>query len=386
MKIGYDAKRVFQNFTGLGNYSRTLLHTMAKYYPENDYYLFTPKLNDNTRVQEFLKTDKYIIHSPQKGFKFFRSLWRSMGISFLLESGNIDIYHGLSHELPFFLPKKIKTVVTIHDLIHLRYPSQYRWFDRQIFTLKSKYACKVADVIVAISEQTKRDIVAFYKIDERKIRVIYQSCHEQYYRDAINPVFENSKKDAINRVPTFPQRYILYVGTVNERKNALTLIQAFEKIKDRTDADLLIIGGGSEYYSKVKAYVNENNLSSRIHLKPVVDFAEMPQIYRNAEIFAHPSVFEGFGIPIIEALYCGVPVVCSEGSCFPEAAGKYSKFVEPFNVDSWAETLLELLNNPSEQKKMREEGLKFVQKFNEDVIAKQWNVLYNSLLNYKLTL
>ena len=250
----------------------------------------------------------------------------------------------------------------------MRYPSQYGWFDRQIFTLKSKYACQVADVIVAISEQTKRDIVAFYKIDERKIRVIYQSCHEQYYTAAIK------------RVPTFPQPYILYVGTVNERKNALTLILAFEKIKDRTDADLLIIGGGSEYYSKVKSYVKNNNLSHRIHLKPVVEFDLMPSIYRNSEIFAHPSVFEGFGIPIIEALYCGVPVVCSEGSCFPEAAGRYSKFVEPFNVDAWAETLLELLNNPSEQKRMAEEGLKFVQKFNDTVIAEQWNEFYCSLL------
>ncbi len=373
MKIGYDAKRAFQNFTGLGNYSRTLLQTLSKYFPENEYHLYTPKLSDNKRVVEFLNSNSYAVHSPQNIFKFFRSAWRSFVIGSELKKNNIQIYHGLSHELPFFLPKNIKTVVTVHDLIHLRYPEQYGWFDRKIFTFKSKYACKIADIIVAISEQTKRDIVDFYKIDDIKIRVIYQSCHEQYSKP-------NLKAHSINHVSTFPKRYILYVGTVNERKNALTLIRAYEKIMNKTTTDLVVIGSGGEYFTKVENYVKENNLAHRIHLKPIVDFADMPSIYSHAEIFAHPSVFEGFGIPIIEALYCGVPVVCSSGSCFAEAAGANSKFVEPFDVDNWAKTLLELLNNATEQKIMREVGLKFVQKFNDDVITQQWNALYQSIL------
>ena len=385
MKISFDAKRAFQNFTGLGNYSRTLLQTLSKFYPENEYHLFTPKLSNNERIKEFLKSDGYIFHSSPGVFQFFKSLWRSVGISIFLKKSDIQIYHGLSHELPFFLPKKIKTVLTIHDLIHLRYPNQYGWFDRKVFTFKSRYACRVADVIVAISEQTKRDIVSFYKIDANKVRVIYQSCHEQYqnfsnYLDIVNP--NDIKKNFLTIYEKYnlPKHYILYVGTINERKNALTLIRAYEKIMNQTDADLVIIGNGSDYYIKVKNYLNENNLAHRVHLKPVVDFRDIPSIYWNAEIFAHPSVFEGFGIPIIEALYCGVPVVCSSGSCFAEAAGVNSKFVEPFDVDAWAKTLLELLNNPTEQKTMREAGFKFVQKFKNDVIAQQWNALYQSLL------
>ena len=385
MKIGYDAKRAFQNFTGLGNYSRTLLLSMAKYFPENEYHLYAPKLNNNKRVVEFLNSSSYIIHSPQSIFKFFKSAWRSFKIGAELKNSDIKIYHGLSHELPFFLPKKIKTVVTIHDLIHLRYPKQYGWIDRQIFTFKSKYACKLADVIVAISDQTKRDIIEFYKIDTQKIKVIYQSCHEQYqnFQNYLVVTHSNEVKNNFSFVREkykLPQRYILYVGTVSERKNALTLIKAFEKIMNETDSDLVIVGHGSDYYSKIKNYVSENKLGHRIHLNPIVDFADMPSIYSQAEIFAHPSVFEGFGIPIIEALYCSVPVACSFGSCFAEAAGANSKFVEPFDVDDWAKTLLELLNNPEEKKLMRETGLKFVQRFNDIVIAEQWNKLYKSLL------
>ena len=180
MQIGFDAKRAFNNFTGLGNYSRTLIETLAHFYPENTYHLFTPNLNTNPRIAAFSKNPSLKIHTPSFPFNKISPLWRSYFINKDILSSGVQIFHGLSHELPIGLSKKIKQVVTVHDLIQERYPQYYTAIDRKIFTLKLKQACHQADIIVAISEQTKRDIIEFLKIDAEKIQVIYQSCHQQF--------------------------------------------------------------------------------------------------------------------------------------------------------------------------------------------------------------
>ena len=179
MNIGFDAKRAFTNFTGLGNYSRTLIETLVRYYPDNAYHLFTPKTNDIPNF-DFIKTQPSIsIHTPlsvgtplEQYLRAFHPFWRSFSIKNEIEKANIDVFHGLSHELPFRMPKNVKTVVTIHDLIHERFPEYYPYIDRKIYSFKFKKACEMADVVVAISEQTKQDIVDFYKIDAHKILCI----------------------------------------------------------------------------------------------------------------------------------------------------------------------------------------------------------------------
>ena len=184
MKIGFDAKRLFNNYTGLGNYSRTLVKNYAQS-STNSINLYTTHSNNNKETEIFYDENKFFLHITKS---LIKSLWRSCGIVKQLKKDKIKIFHGLSNELPIGIKNSgVKSIVTIHDLIFKIYPKTYPLFDRFIYDFKFKHACKTADKIIAISEQTKKDIIRFYNIPENKIEVVYQSCNDLF--------FNNNKKD-----------------------------------------------------------------------------------------------------------------------------------------------------------------------------------------------
>ncbi len=177
--IGFDAKRFFNNRTGLGNYSRTLLSNLARFFPGNSYVLYTPKLNKNQLTAPLFQAP-YQVVSPAINYPF----WRSQRISRRLHKDNIQIYHGLSHELPRGpVSDRVRQVVTIHDLIFKIYPETYKPVDRWLYERKFSHAIRQSDLIVAISEQTKHDILKFYpETPESKIEVHYQACDPIFLR------------------------------------------------------------------------------------------------------------------------------------------------------------------------------------------------------------
>ena len=181
MKIGFDAKRAYQNLTGLGNYSRDLIENSINEFPKNNYVLFAPKDIDSPRLNFLSKHPNVSSIFPENQVnRTFKGLWRTINMEKSIIKNNIDIYHGLSNEIPRIKNKKIPYLVTIHDLIFKRFPRNYRTLDRKIYNIKYKYAVKHSDLVIAISEQTKKDIIEFYNIDPNKIKVIYQSCHKKF--------------------------------------------------------------------------------------------------------------------------------------------------------------------------------------------------------------
>ena len=374
MKIGYDAKRAFHNFTGLGNYSRTLIETLTTHFPENEYHLFTPKLNDIPRVTKVTTPPSVSVHLPSGFSKKIPALWRSHSIKNDIKKSGIQIFHGLSHELPLSL-KSVRTVVTMHDLIHERYPEFYPFIDRKIYSLKFKKACQQADTVVAISEQTKRDIIDFYNIESSKIQVIYQSCDPIFYKNAVY-----TEGGILRKKYNLPPNFILYVGTVNERKNLLGLIQALKAIENQQDINLVAIGDGGAYFQKVKKYVVENGLQKRVYFIPKIDFTDLPTIYKLARVFVLPSFFEGFGIPIIEALWSGTPVISSIDSCFSEAGGADSIYVNPHELEALAAAIDRVWHDENLRREMILRGSNFVKKFDAEIIGQQWMELYQSLI------
>ncbi|MBL7815359.1 MAG: glycosyltransferase family 4 protein [Saprospiraceae bacterium] len=376
MKIGYDAKRAFHNFTGLGNYSRTLIETLTTHFPENEYHLFTPKLNDLQRVTKITMHPSVKVHTPEDTLgKKLSALWRSYTIKNDIEKQGIQIFHGLSHELPLSTPSTTRTVVTIHDLIHERYPSFYPFIDRKVYSFKFKRACQQADAVVAISEQTKQDIIDFYKIDASKVQVIYQSCDPIFYKN--RPL---SIESEILKKYNLPNHFLLYVGTINERKNLLGLVKALKAIDNQKDIKLVVIGDGGDYLTKVKKFVTDNDLHNRIVFIPKIDFQDLPTIYKLARIFVLPSFFEGFGIPIIEALWSGVPVISSVDSCFSEAGGPHSIYINPYNVDELVHAIDLVWHDETLRNYMILRGYEYVEKFKDDQIGATWIKLYESLL------
>jgi glycosyltransferase involved in cell wall biosynthesis len=390
MKIGYDAKRFFNNKTGLGNYSRTLIDTLSKYHPEHEYHLFSPKIDGEIYqgfTQENAKNGQNTegppagiisAHFPEGFNKKIHPLWRSYFIKKDLQNVGIQLFHGLSGELPLSIPKGMKTVVTIHDLIHERYPQFYPFFDRKMYSWKFKRACEKADVVVAISEQTKRDIINFYNINESKIKVIYQSCHPQFK-------WSNTANLGANyfiQKYKLPDNYLLYVGTINERKNLLGILKAFaDRDAISRHINLVIVGHGKGYYFNLAvAFIRKNQLENRIFMLPNLDFEDFPYIYKNALALVYPSFFEGFGIPIIEAMWSGCPVITSKGGCFAEAGGPDALYVNPNSFTDIGTAICNLTTDNTMRERMILRGWDYVKKFEEKQIGNQWIAMYESLV------
>lgn len=364
MKIAYDAKRVFSSWSGLGNYSRDLVRILATFYPDNQYLLFNKKKSE--RGDEILKLPNVTFVQTTKG-----TLSRQFKTGIDAQNNDADIFHGLSGELPLKWSKKpIKKIVTIHDLIFERFPQYYTFVDRKIHFWKFKKAAFSADKIIAISEQTKNDIIHYLKVPESKIEVIYQGCHTSFK--------EKQSEEILNQIKEkfqLPDRFLLNVGTIEPRKNLLNIVKALKDSK----IPLVVVGAKKpKYFKLVEKTVRLSGVE--VFFLEKVSMEELAGIYKLADIFIYPSFFEGFGIPVIEALFSETVVITSNTSCLPEAGGPDSVYINPGSVEDIKAKILFLWENESERKRRAEKGLQFVQKFNDEVIADEMIKVYESLV------
>lgn len=375
MRIGFDAKRAFNNYTGLGNYSRYIIEALLEYAPEHQYFAYTPKIKGNwhTSLADF--PSKLQVQLPVAYAQLPAALWRSWFIAKDLQHDKIEVFHGLSNEIPYGLKKAgVKSVVSIHDLIFLRYPEQYPVLDRFFYERKFKYACHNADAIVAVSEQTKRDIIDFYGTPAERIHVIYQGCQPFFcQRIADTTIIDQVKQKYNIRRP-----YILCVASFTERKNQLRLIKAFQQLATK-DHDLVLVGGKSKYLEELKGYVVQAGIQKQVHFLSGVPAEDLPALYQGSSLFVYPSLFEGFGIPIIEALHSGVPVVAATGSCLEEAGGGGALYANPLDVADLADKIQQVLSNEALQNKLVNKGQEHVKQFAAKPIAEQLTQVYQSL-------
>lgn len=374
MKIGYDAKRAFYNNTGLGNYSRWLIKGIASFNPSNTLYLYTPKSKANPRLN-FIG-DYPNIRTVIPKSKCFTSWWRSKGITKDLKRDGIELYHGLSHELPSGIEQTgVKSVVTVHDLIFMRYSKQFGAVNYRIYLAKVKHACRVADQIISISQKTKDDLVELLSIDPKKIEVIYQGCDRSF---AIEQTI--AQKSAVKEKYNLPNSFILSVGTIEERKNLLLTVKALKNVSD--NIPLVVVGKETKYTEQVKAYLAANNLNHRVMFLKDVTFAELPAVYQLASVFVYPSRYEGFGIPILEALNSGTPVITATGSCLEEAGGPDSLYINPDDDTGLADKLNQVLSNDGLRQNMIAKGRTYAANFTDDKLSLQLMQLYQNILNY----
>ena len=371
-KIGFDAKRLFLNGTGLGNYSRSLVRSLKDYFPENAYVLFSPKIAYND--ESFYYTQEFETVTPSLFSS--KSIWRTKLILNSLLEHDIDIYHGLSHELPVGIENTtIKSVVTIHDLIYKLFPEDFPLIDKKIYDLKWKNSCMNADAIIATSEATKQDIIANFKTNPDKIHVVYQTCSSIFDKQYT----DKEKSDELEKLG-LPKKYRLYVGAITDRKNVLALAEAYNEIKNEIDVPLLIVGRGRGYYRKLVAYVESHNLGDKIILRSDITNDSLPIVYQCAEFFLYPSRYEGFGIPILEAFRSGTPVILSNTTSLPEVGGSAGYYIDPYKVESISQAMLDLHANQNLRNHLIEEGFEQAKKFTLENFAKQTMDVYNSLM------
>lgn len=377
MTIGYDAKHIVCDNTGPGSYGRTLINDIADAAtPDIMLNLYTPERGDAALRRQVTPRQNIKYVYQEAGMNpLAKALWRTRGMVADLVRDGVKLYHGLSGELPVGIKEAgIKTVVTVHDLIFMRHPEWYPWFERKILAWKFKKTCIEADRIIAISECTKRDVMLYGDVPADKIEVIYQSCGTRY------KMREGEKKmQEVHTDYMLPERYIVSVGTVEERKNVLLAVKAMRLLP--ADVSLVVVGKPTAYCEKVKRYVAQNGLSGRVMFLHNVPADDLPAIYQMAEACVCPSRYEGFGLPVIEAIQSGLPVVACTGSCLEEAGGNATLYVDPDDVYGMADAMkLTLKGAPGRDERIAT-GRQYISRFENNNVAQQVLAVYNEVLN-----
>ncbi len=374
LTIGYDAKRALSNGTGLGNYCRTLLNDLGTIDTTDSFRLYVPDLGrDDLRSQLDMPRNMNFVTPANKLVKPLRSLWRIKGIVNDLKRDGVDIYHGLTGELPLGLSEAgIKSVVTIHDLIFMRCPEYYNPVDVAIYKWKFRNAIRQANRIIAISECTRRDIMELGEIDDSRIHVVYQSCDTRF-RQQVSP---EQKQDVRARY-SLPKRYVLFVGTIEERKNALLAAQALPYLSD--DIHLVLVGRQTAYAKTITSFARQNGLANRIHMLSGVPTSDLYAIYQQAECFVYPSRYEGFGIPVIEAIQSRLPVIACTGSCLEEAGGPDNVYVDPDEPQEMAMAIKSITDNPDAARQIVTRSLDYIRRFENGNVAQEMLNVYRSL-------
>lgn len=374
--IGFDGKRAAQNRTGLGNYSRFVINGLCRYSDAERLMVYTPSQLRTGCLDGLDKEAKVAMRFPPFLWRGLLSpLWRTAGVANTVKADGVGLFHGLSGELPLNIRQTagVRSLVTIHDLIFRRLPALYGRVNCSIYDYKFRKAAENSDRIVAVSECTKRDIVSFYGTDPGKIDVVYQGCDERFWHAAPEDV-----KQAVRHRHGLPAHYVLYVGTIEKRKNLLLLVKALLRLP--SDVHVVAVGRRTAYAFEVGKFCAANGLRSRLTLLSGVPFADFPAIYQMADAFVYPSRFEGFGIPMLEAIVSGTPSVGCTGSSLEEAGGPGSIYVDPDDDEALAAAIDRIITDDGARQKMVSAGLAYAQSFTQEKLIGELVKVYERTL------
>lgn len=360
MRLGFDAKRVFHNATGLGNYGRDVLRILRARHPEHAYLAYSPRPPAAAPAAIGPGVE---LRGPSTALgRLFPALWRQAGVVRDLVRDRVDLYHGLTNELPSGIERAgIPSVVTLHDLIFERYPELYPPIDRRIYQAKFRSAARRATLVIAASEETRRDLVERYHVPEARLRVVYQVCHPAF-RAPPDPSAEEALRARLGLPPSF----VLQVGTIERRKNLLLTVGALAELPD---VPLVVVGRPTPYKAELLAFVRARRLEGRVRFLEGLTMPELATLYRLATVAVYPSIVEGFGIPVLEAIASGTPVVTTRGGVFPEVGGPGSAYVDPHDPAELRAELTSILSDPARRARMRAAGLAHAERFRDEAVA-----------------
>lgn len=371
MRIGFDAKRAFHNRSGLGNYSRDLVRILAAHYPQHELFLYNPRPGNI----DFKIENTHEIFPRSWISKKMSSVWRRKWIIRQLQTDQLDLFHGLSNELPAGIQNSgIPSILTLHDLIFYKYPEWYKKADRIIQRKKSIQAAAEATRIIAISQQTKNDIIKYLGTETEKITVIYQGCHP-----AFKEMYNETGVQLVRQKFKLPEKFILSVGTIEPRKNLLTTVKSLLL----HDFPLVVVGKATGYKKTVEEFIDKNQLKSRVHFLEGVSMEELAIIYQQAFTLCYPSIYEGFGIPVIEALFSKTPVITNEEGCFKEAGGPDSFYIQATDHMAMGKIIQQLQVDKELYQNCVAKGYQYAGRFRDEKIAGELVGLYNAVLEKK---
>ncbi len=347
---------------------------LRRLYPEHQYLLYTPYNRGNLSAN----TDGIRLPDSWIG-RTFHPLWRSRGITRQLKRDGVQVFHGLSHELPQGLRRTgIRSVVSVHDLIFMRYPELYPTVDRFFYEKKYRTAIKEANVVVAISEQTRADLYTYFKIPPEQVRVIGQACDSVFERLSLRHL-PDSLALPVPAGISLPERpFLMAVGSLTPRKNLHSLLRALELLQFRGyDIPLVAVGSGKNDYT---ASLLEQARKARLSVTWInrhLPSEALAGLYRRAAGLVYPSIFEGFGIPVLEAMTVGIPVLTTRGGCFEEVGGSAALYASPDAPEEIADQMIKLMD-PALRQELSPLMSEQIQKFSPEKICAAWIKTYSS--------
>ncbi len=369
MRIAIDATVLPEKLGGAGVYVLNLISALSKIDRENEYFIFVEKRN----IKKFNLANNFRLLGVRDMPRSLRLIWEQIVFPFLLKRYKIRILHSPRYTTSW-LRFGWKSVVTFHDMLFLLFPQKHNILKRFFYCWMLPIAAKKAERIIAVSSSTKKDIMKLLNISSEKIRVIYLGIGSLYH-----PLEKKEVEDFRRKEEIFGS-FILYVGTLKKRKNVLNIIRAYKKIKEKGIKEkLVIVGNKSGEYQNIYKAVKRSKLEKDVFFSGYVDEALLPFYYNSAFLFIYPSLYEGFGLPILEAMASGTPVITSNVSSLPEVVGDAAILVNPNNIEEMAEMMQKVLTNQKLREKMREKGLKRAKLFSWERCARETLNLYEEI-------
>ncbi len=291
----------------------------------------------------------------------------------------LKLVHDPTGTIPLGLCKA-KRVVTLHDAIPYVYPHVSTTMDRLVHHSWLPRAVKHVDAVITISQNSKKDLLEYLPIAEAKITVIAAAAGKHFQM-----MNEEKIAPALERVGV-ERPYILYVGSVEPRKNLLRLLEAYQEVRKWSQSWRLVIVGARNYWksSPVAQKVKDLGLEGQVKFTGYIPDEDLPALYNGADLFCFPSLYEGFGLPVLEAMACGTPVVTANSSSLPEVAGEAALLVDPYNVTELAAAMRRVLEDPALAEDLRQKGLERVKQFTWEKTARETIAVYEKVLGEKL--
>jgi len=375
MKIGIDYTTALKQSGGIGRYTRGLITTLAQLDGQNDYTLMLTPDAPREGLQSFRSYPNFAPKIYPLPERWLIIGWHRLNLPAPVEwfAGPVDLFHSPNFILP--PARQAKTLLTVHDLSFIRHPQGAvaglrRWLEKVVPRSLAR-----ANHVLADSESTRLDLIDIYSVPSEKITVVGAGVEERF-----QPITDTLKLETVRqRYKLPPGKFVLSVGTLEPRKNFTGLIEAFSQSPIRETHRLVIAGGKGWLYDHIFKAAENSPVAGRIHLAGFVADDDLPALYSLADIFAYPSHYEGFGIPVIEAMACGTPVICANNSSLPEVAGQAALQVTASDTTTLANLLCQLSIDNSLREQCVRDGFRQAQKFNWPAAAKRLLQVYKDL-------
>lgn len=354
---------------GISHYIEQVLRQLGRIDRVNRYSVYTTRGLDNRALD--LPANFRVIPSRLPTINpRVRIPWEQLLAPLLLRRSGADLFHGTHSVVPLACP--VPSVVTIHDLAFIRFPQTFRAYNRTYLDFATRLSARRAARVLVVSEHTRREVIGLLGVAPERVVVTPNAV-----RDHFRPP-DQATLDAFRARKGLPERFVLYVGTLEPRKNLITLLEAYARLSRRQDAPLLMGGGKGWMYDAVFRRLDELGLRDRVRFIGYLDEEELPLWYAAATVFVFPSIYEGFGMPPLEAMACGAPVVTSNAASLPEVVGDAGLMVPPDDPDGFAAAIERLLDDAELRRELRERGFRQAQAYSWRTTAERTLAAYEA--------